>query len=84
MLAQLKGLFTANAIAQSLNTLPPMETTIMDGLFKQRPTHPLPLMAFPTLFPWCRRSPWCAATEHPFPLKGKRQTWNLSLPCLSR
>ena len=34
MLAQLKGLFTPQAIAASMKLLTPLETTIMDTLFK--------------------------------------------------
>ena len=49
MLAQLKGLFTPEAIAASLETLPPLETTVMDNLFKDRPTHPLPLIGISDL-----------------------------------
>ena len=67
MLVNLKGIFTPEAVGSSLKVLPAMETTIMDALFKQRPTHPLPLIACRILFPWSRRSRWCAATEHPFP-----------------
>ena len=31
MLANLKGLFTPEAIAASMKTMPPLETTIMDN-----------------------------------------------------
>lgn len=49
MLANLKGLFAPQAVAQSLKTLPPLETTIMDTYFKQRPTHPLPMLGISEL-----------------------------------
>lgn len=71
MLAQLKGLFTANAIAQSLNTLPPMETTIMDGLFKQRPTHPLPLIGISDLVSVVQTVPVVRRDGTPISLKGE-------------
>ena len=44
MLANLKGIFAPQAVAQSLNTLAPLESTIMDRFFKQRPTHPLSML----------------------------------------
>lgn len=44
MLAQLNNLFVANSIAQALNTLPPVETTIMDSYFKSRPSHPMSII----------------------------------------
>lgn len=42
MLVALKGLFTPQAIAQNLEALPDIPTTIMDAVFPQRPTHPFP------------------------------------------
>lgn len=44
MLATLKGLFAPQAVAQSLKTLPPLESTVMDRYFKSRPAHPLPML----------------------------------------
>ena len=49
MLANLKGLFSQQAVAQSLRTLPPLESTIMDSFFKQRPTHPLSMLGITDL-----------------------------------
>lgn len=49
MLANLKGLFAPQAVAQTLKTLPPLETTIMDTFFKQRPSHPLPMLGISDL-----------------------------------
>lgn len=49
MLANLKGLFAPQAVAQSLKTLPPVESTVMDTLFKQRPSHPLPMLGISDL-----------------------------------
>ena len=49
MLANLKGLFSQQAVAQSLRTLPPLESTIMDRFFKQRPTHPLSMLGITDL-----------------------------------
>ncbi|MFI3271831.1 MAG: hypothetical protein R3Y11_07005 [Pseudomonadota bacterium] len=44
MLANLRGIFAPAAIAQNLKTMSPLETTVMNNLFKQRPTHPLSLI----------------------------------------
>ena len=49
MLANLKGIFAPQAVAQSLKTLPPLESTIMDRFFKQRPTHPLSMLGITDL-----------------------------------
>ena len=49
MLANLKGVFAPQAVAQSLKTLPPLESTIMDRFFKQRPTHPLSMLGITDL-----------------------------------
>lgn len=51
MLAQLKGLFTPEAIAKTLAPMPPLESTIMDSLFKNRPSHPLPVIGVQDLTP---------------------------------
>ena len=40
MLANLKGIFAPQAVVQSLKTLPPVESTIMDTCFRQRPAGP--------------------------------------------
>lgn len=49
MLATLRNLFAAQAIAQSLKAMPPLESTIMDGYFKNRPAHPLPMLGISDL-----------------------------------
>ena len=49
MLANLKGVFAPQAVAQSLTTLPPLDTTIMDTFFKHRPNHPSPLIGMSDL-----------------------------------
>lgn len=36
MLATLRNLFALQAVAQSLKTLPPLQSTIMDTYFKSR------------------------------------------------
>lgn len=71
MFAQLKGLFTPQAIAQSLNTLPPLETTIMDSLFRDRPTHPLPLIGVADLKAVVQTVPVVRRDGTPVSLKGE-------------
>lgn len=80
MLAQLKGLFTPVAIAESLNTLPPMETTIMDGLFKQRPTHPLPLIGISELVSVVQTVPVVRRDGTPISLKGETANMEFIAP----
>ena len=71
MLAQLKGLFTPEAIAASLESLPPLETTIMDNLFKDRPTHPLPLIGISELKAVVQSVPVVRRDGTPVSLKGE-------------
>lgn len=49
MLANIQNLFSQKAVAQSLKTLPPLESTIMDSYFKNRPAHPLPMLGISDL-----------------------------------
>lgn len=49
MLANLRNLFAPQAVAQSLKTLPPLESTIMDTFFKNRPAHPMPMIGITDL-----------------------------------
>lgn len=71
MLASLKGLFTPQAIGQALKTLPPLETTVMDNLFKDRPTHPLPLIGISDLKAVVQTVPVVRRDGLPVPLKGE-------------
>lgn len=49
MLTNLKNIFAPQAVRQTLKTLPPLESTIMDTYFKNRPTHPLPMLGITDL-----------------------------------
>ena len=71
MLAHLKGLFTPDAIAASLESLPPLETTVMDNLFKDRPTHPLPLIGISELKAVVQSVPVVRRDGTPVSLKGE-------------
>lgn len=84
MLAQLKGLFTPQAVAASMKLLTPLETTIMDTLFKDRPTHPLPLIGVSELVSVVQPCPLFGVTVRLLPSRAKRPAWNLSRPCRSR
>lgn len=44
MYTTLRGLFAAQAVAQYLTALPDLNSTIMDLLYPERPTHPFPLL----------------------------------------
>lgn len=71
MLVQLKGMFTPDAIAAALTPLPALETTIMDGLFKQRPTHPLPVIGIQELVSIVQTVPVVRRDGTPLALKGE-------------
>lgn len=80
MLANLKGLFTPEAVAASLKILPPMETTIMDTLFKQRPTHPLPLIGVSELISVVQTVPVVRRDGTPVSLKGETANMEFIAP----
>lgn len=44
MLATLRNLFAPGAVAATMKTMEPLATTVMDTFFRNRPTHPLPLI----------------------------------------
>lgn len=80
MLANLKGLFTPEAIAASLKTLDPMTTTIMDALFRQRPTHPLPLIGLSDLVSVTQTVPVVRRDGTPVSLKGETASMEFIAP----
>jgi hypothetical protein len=49
MLANLRNIFNVAAIVQTMKTMKPLATTVMDLFFKNRPTHPLPLIGLAEL-----------------------------------
>lgn len=71
MLANLKNIFSPAAVAQSLNALPTLETTIMDALFKQRPPHPLALIGISDLVSVVQTVPVVHRDGTPIALKGE-------------
>lgn len=80
MLANLKGIFSPAAIAQSLDVLTPMETTIMDSLFKDRPTHPLPLIGLSELVSVVQTVPVVRRDGTPVSLKGDSMSMEFIAP----
>lgn len=44
MLVSLKGIFTPQTVASTLERLPDLATTILDAAFPDRPTHPFPVV----------------------------------------
>lgn len=80
MLAQLKGLFTPQAIAASMKLLTPLETTIMDTLFKDRPTHPLPLIGVSELVSVVQTVPVVRRDGTPVALKGETASMEFIAP----
>lgn len=57
MFANLRNIFNPQAIVQTFSTMPPLASTIMDMFFKQRPTHPMPLIALSELVQITRTVP---------------------------
>ena len=80
MLAQLKGLFTPEAIAASLKILPSLETTVMDTLFKDRPTHPLPLIGISELVSVVQTVPVVRRDGTPISMKGESVSMEFIAP----
>ncbi len=68
MLAQLKNLFTPQAVAQALKTLPPIESSIMDTYFKNRPAHPMPMLGITDLKAVVQTLPVVRRDGAPIPL----------------
>lgn len=80
MLANLKGLFTPEAVAASLKSLPPLETTIMDSLFKQRPTHQFPVIGVSDLVSVVQTVPVVRRDGTPISLKGETASMEFIAP----
>lgn len=80
MLAQLKGLFTPEAIAKALAPLPPLESTIMDNLFKNRPTHPLPVIGVQELVSVVQTVPVVRRDGTPISLEGESVSMQFIAP----
>jgi hypothetical protein len=71
MLANLRNIFSPAAIVQTFKTLEPLATTIMDLFFKQRPTHPLPLIGLAELRQVTRTVPVVRRDGTPVSLEGE-------------
>lgn len=69
MLATLRNLFAPQAVAQSLKTLPPLESTIMDSYFKSRPSHPMPMLGITDLKAVVQTIPVVRRDGAPVPLQ---------------
>lgn len=69
MLATLRNLFAPQAVAQSLKTVPPLESTIMDTYFKNRPSHPLPMLGISDLKAVVQTIPVVRRDGAPVPLQ---------------
>lgn len=71
MLATLRNIFSIAAIVQTMKTMEPLATTIMDLFFKQRPTHPLPLIGLADLKQVTRTVPMVRRDGTPVSLEGE-------------
>ncbi len=84
MLASLRNLFAPQAVAQSLKTLPPIESTIMDTYFKSRPAHPLPMLGITDLRAVVQTVPVVRREGSPVPLLEEEVETQYFAPCPSR
>ena len=80
MLVNLKGIFTPQAVAESLKILPPLETTIMDSLFRQRPTHQFPVIGVSDLVSVVQTVPVVRRDGTPIALKGETASMEFIAP----
>jgi hypothetical protein len=71
MLANLRNIFSVAAIVQTMKGMEPMETTIMDLFFKNRTTHPLPLIGLADLKRVTRTVPLVRRDGTPVSLEGE-------------
>ncbi|CAK7024548.1 MAG: hypothetical protein DELT_02526 [Desulfovibrio sp.] len=70
MLATLRNIFNPSAVVQTMKTMTPLETTILDTFFKQRPTHPSPLIGVSDLTTVTRTVPLVRRDGTPVSLDG--------------
>ncbi|MDR2055663.1 MAG: major capsid protein [Desulfovibrio sp.] len=70
MLATLRNIFSVAAIVQTLKIMEPLATTVMDLFFKNRPTHPLPLIGLADLKQATRTVPLVRRDGTPVSLEG--------------
>lgn len=80
MLASLKNLFAPQAVAQALKTLPPLESTIMDNYFKNRPAHPLSMIGISDLKAVVQTVPVVRREGTPVPLQAESLETNFFAP----
>ena len=70
MLTNLRNIFNPMAIAQTLKSMEPLATTVIDTFFKQRPTHPSPLIGISDLTSVTRTVPLVRRDGTPVSLDG--------------
>ncbi|MBU1002786.1 MAG: major capsid protein [Proteobacteria bacterium] len=71
MLAQLRALFAAQAVANHLAALPPVHSTIMDDMFPNRPTHPFALLGLEELVEVLKEIPVITRGGRSIPIGGE-------------
>lgn len=81
MLVTLRNLFAPQAVAQSLKTLPPLQSSIMDTYFKNRPAHPLPMLGITDLKPVIQTIPVVRRDGTPLPLQNEEVETQFFAPC---
>lgn len=81
MLVTLKGLFTAQAIAETFTALPDLQTTVLDTAFPDRPTHPFAAVAKSELTETTGTVPVVGRTGQPFNIGNDELEIETVAPC---
>ncbi len=71
MLVTLKNIFSPQNVVSSLGLLPDINTTVMDDFFKQRPTHPSPMIGLDMVTHMIGTIPVVGRDGQPVPLGGE-------------
>ena len=80
MLVQLKNIFSAQNIAGSLSLLPDIQTTVMDDFFKQRPTHPSPMIGMDVITSTIGTLPVTSRDGQPTPIASEAHDMQFIAP----
>ena len=80
MLVSLKGIFSPQAVIQTLKTMPILKTTVMDLYFTSRPTHPFPMIGLSELVDVVQTVPMVRRDGVPISLEGETMTMQYIAP----
>ena len=80
MLVSLKGMFSPQAVIQTLKTMPILKTTVMDLYFTSRPMHPFPMIGLSDLVDVVQTVPVVRRDGVPISLEGEAMTMQFIAP----